>query len=345
MRNSNARNRFLKNENVADHNPGFRNLRWPAYALILAFLLDAQVVEAQTGIAARVGDESIRIERLKLQVDLVLAKTPAKGIKLDVIKAQVLEENIKQRLVNVYLQKSKFKAQESEIELELSDVTKDLVAQKKTLTDLYKARGINEAQLRESLAWDISWGKYLDSYLTDGNLKKYFEKHRTKMDGTQIHVAHILIKPIDKNESDSWKKAYDKATRIRKELASQKISFEEAVIQHSSGATKINKGDLGWIGWYGPMTRSFTDAAFQLKTGEISPPVQTTFGFHLIKLVEIKPGKKDFEELRPQVVQSVKRYLFEWLANRQAKESKVEFTGEFPYFEWGTKRFGKFKKS
>lgn len=310
----------------------------------ILFLFPCPALHAQTGVAATVGDESILIERLDPQVELVLSKTPAEGRKLQIIKAQILEENIKQRLVNLYLQQSKYKATAAEIDLEISDLKKDLTAQKKTLTDLYKARGITEEQLRQSLQWDISWGKYLEHFLTDDNLQKYFEKHKRKFDGTRLHVAHVLLKPDDESKVESWKKAYEEAKSIYEQIQSKKISFDDAVVEHSSGATKINKGDLGWIGWRGPMAREFTFAAFELKPGEVSKPVQTTFGFHLIRLVEEKPGTARLEDVRPTILQSVKRYLFDWLASKQVAESPVKFTGEFPYFEYGTKKLGKFKE-
>ena len=59
-------------------------------ALLLFFAPSG--LRAQTGVAATVGDQDIRVERLQLQVELVLARTPAEGQKLEIIKAQVLEE-------------------------------------------------------------------------------------------------------------------------------------------------------------------------------------------------------------------------------------------------------------
>lgn len=311
---------------------------WIAVALPLS-----EKAAAQTGIAASVGDEQIKIERLQLQVDMVLKKTPATGTKLDIIKAQVLEENIKQRLVNLYLQNSKYKATTAEVNLELVNLKKDLQERKLGYEEFLKQKGISEEQLQQSLGWDLAWAKYLDNFLTDNNLNKYFEKHRKQFDGTELRVAHVLLKPDDPTKRDSWEKAYGHAKAVYADIASEKLTFEKAVIEYSSGATKINKGELGWINWRGPMAREFTFAAFRLRVGEVSQPTQTGFGFHLIKLLEEKPGMKTVDDVRPQVVQSVKRYLFEWLASKQAKQSKINFTGEFPYFEYGTKKLGKFK--
>ncbi|MEC9094317.1 MAG: peptidylprolyl isomerase [Planctomycetota bacterium] len=302
-----------------------------------------QFLSAQTGIAATVGSDAIQVDRLQLQVDLVLAKTPAKDFQLDLIKAQVLEENIKQRLVNLYLKNSKFKATAAEVDLEIENLKKELSEQKSSLEIYLATRKITESQLKTSLGWDISWGKYLNNFLTEENLKKYFDQHRRKIDGTELRVSHILIQPENGNQKESWEEAFRRAKKIYADLASKKITFEKAVIEHSSGATKINKGELGWINWHGPMAPEFTVTSFQLKPGQISKPVSTSFGFHLIKLLEEKPGKTKMEAVRPQIVHSVKRYLFEWLAQKQAKQTSVKFTGNFPYFEFGSKKLGKYK--
>lgn len=296
------------------------------------------------GVAAYIDNEPINIQRLQLQVDLVLTKTEATGMKLDIIKAQVLEENIKQRLVNLYLQNSKYSATESEIEAQYQNLLSEIQGRKSTLPEYLKQRGISEAQLKKSISWDLAWAKYLDNYLTDKNLQGFFNKHRHRFDGTELSVAHILFQPEDIKLASSWDAARKRAESVAKEIKDGKISFENAVVKYSSGATKINRGELGWIGWRGPMAREFTLGAFQLKEGEVSQPVGTGFGVHLIKVLKRKPGMRTLEDVRPLVLQNVKRYLFDWLANKQAQKSKIKFTGDFPYFEYGTKKLGAYRK-
>ena len=330
--------------------PSLRNLLWKIpltvteYRMLgllligsLFFSMPGRWCAAQFEIAATVDGQPVNVKRLQLQVGLVLKKTPAEGLKLKIIQAQVLEENIKQRLVFIYLQGSQHKASQAEIDAQSSNLETELIEQKSNLKQYLQKRDISEAQLRDSLAWDICWSKYLATYLTDQNLKKYFDQHRRKFDGTQLRVAHVLFQPEDEADPKSWKTAFAKATSVLADLQNEKIDFEQAVIQYSSGATKINHGELGWITWRGPMAPEFTIASFKLKTGEFSQPVQTSFGFHLINLLEEKPGKIKMEDIRPQVVQGVKRYLFDWLATKQAKQTKVEFTGNYPFFFFFTK--------
>lgn len=76
------------------------------------------------------------------------------------------------------------------------------------------------------------------------------------------------------------------AQRLKQEIQ-QGASFEEKARAHSSCPSKSRGGDLGWFG-PGQMVKPFEDACARMSPGSVSDPVQTQFGFHLIKLT----GKK-----------------------------------------------------
>ncbi len=91
---------------------------------------------------------------------------------------------------------------------------------------------------------------------------------------SEIRASHILVKT--KQEADDLKLLIDGGR-----------SFEELAKNNSKCPSGASGGDLGWFG-KGMMVAPFEKACFEMAEGQVSPPVQTQFGYHLIKLT----GKK-----------------------------------------------------
>ena len=89
----------------------------------------------------------------------------------------------------------------------------------------------------------------------------------------RIRASHILVK------------TEDEAKKILEEIKNG-ADFAELAKEHSLCPSKRDGGDLNFFG-KGMMVKPFEDAAFALKKGEISEPVETQFGWHLIKLTDI----------------------------------------------------------
>ena len=90
---------------------------------------------------------------------------------------------------------------------------------------------------------------------------------------SEVRASHILVK------------AQDEAVQIKKDIDAGKISFEEAARKYSLCPSKAQGGDLDYFG-RGMMVKPFEDAAFGGEIGQVSDPVETQFGWHLIKVVD-----------------------------------------------------------
>lgn len=89
----------------------------------------------------------------------------------------------------------------------------------------------------------------------------------------EVRARHILV------DSEP------RANEILEEIKSGQISFEDAARQYSMCPSGRNSGDLGFFK-KGVMIREFENVAFSINSGEISKPIQTQFGWHLIKVVD-----------------------------------------------------------
>jgi parvulin-like peptidyl-prolyl isomerase len=163
------------------------------------------------------------------------------------------------------------------------------------------------------------------------------EFHRRKFDGTEIDVSHILVRPKPGVSPQTTEELIKQAAAIRETITSGKLSFAEAARKHSTGPSAKEGGHLGCIPRRGVMDEAFSRAAFSLEVGQVSQPVTTPFGVHLIRCEAIKPGGKRFEEVREPLEEALGRELLEKIARLERGHAPVAFTGKAPNFKPDTR--------
>ncbi len=104
-----------------------------------------------------------------------------------------------------------------------------------------------------------------------------------------------------------------------------------AAAKHSQSPTAATGGDLGFIRRGEPMPDTFSQAAFALAPGDLSPPIRSKFGVHLIRCIAITPGKRTWEDCRDELLPAVTAYLFHWTADRGRPNAKIEYTEAWPH--------------
>ncbi len=125
--------------------------------------------------------------------------------------------------------------------------------------------------------------------ITEKMIKDYYNQHQDEFQhGEEVKARHILIKVSPNASTEEVEKAKKKALKILA-LAKKGFNFAKLAKKYSEGPSASRGGELGWFG-RGEMVRSFEDAAFNTASGEITGPVRSQFGFHIIK-VEGKRGE------------------------------------------------------
>lgn len=177
-------------------------------------------------------------------------------------------------------------------------------AQKEKLTETsdYKARVMfQNANLMASMMVD-KLGK--DVQVTDADMKQYYADH--KSDYETVHARHILVRfqgsqvPVRPGEKDlSDAEALAKAQEIRKKIQGGADFAEVAKTDSDDIASGANSGgDLPPF-HHGQMVPSFETAAFAMKPGELSEPVKSQFGYHLILVVSHE--SKSFDDVKGEL--------------------------------------------
>lgn len=142
-------------------------------------------------------------------------------------------------------------------------------------------------------------------------LKKiYNEKYNQSM-GTEYKASHILVK------------TEDEAKQLIGKLAAGE-DFAELAKAHSTGPTGKNGGDLGWFDG-SQMVKPFSEAVANMEKGKISQPVQTQFGWHVIKLMDTRAKEPPaYEVVRPRILNEVQRQQLTDHVNEVRNGAQVE---------------------
>jgi peptidyl-prolyl cis-trans isomerase C len=157
--------------------------------------------------------------------------------------------------------------------------------------------------------------KYLkDKEPTDAELHAEYDSAIAAMDKTEYHARHILVA------------SKDQADQIIKKIKGG-AKFEDVAKAQSTDGSKANGGDLGWF-TLTRMAKPFGDAVKTLKKGEMTQePVQTQFGWHVIKLEDTRESAAPpFEQVKQQVTNGVVQKKLQAYVDGLKKTAKIEKT-------------------
>lgn len=147
-----------------------------------------------------------------------------------------------------------------------------------------------------------------DTHFTELDLRGYYDSHKNEFEEAQ--GSHILIrfkgssvplKPTEKDLTDE--EALAKAQDIRKKIVEGADFATLAKAESDDSGSGVKGGDLGTFK-HGQMVPAFDKAAFSLPVGQVSEPVKTQFGYHIIKITSRNP--KSFDEAKPQIEKELK---------------------------------------
>ena len=155
-------------------------------------------------------------------------------------------------------------------------------------------------------------------------VKSYYDQNATRLSGQEERRAsHILLSAPQTAPAADRQKARAKAEELLAAVRKNPDSFADVARKNSQDTgSASNGGDLGLFA-RGAMVKPFEDAVFSMKNGEISGIVESDFGYHIIKLTEIKaPKTRSFEEMKDQIEADLKKQQ----AQRRFAELADSFT-------------------
>lgn len=212
---------------------------------------------------------------------------------LNTIKQEILDQLITDILLEEFIDKQGLVVAPEEIEREVNQIRSNITGNQKdsgqSLEKVLAAIGSNIGEFKRSIKHSLALGKYFNNKIDDRTLEKYFDGNKSLFNGESVKVCHILIDTRDMKTQEELSHALEQIKSIKKEI-DLGAAFDEMAKKYSNCPSAQNGGDLGFIQRKGNLAKSFSDAAFSLRIGQVSEPVQTEYGYHLIKVTEKKEG-------------------------------------------------------
>lgn len=171
----------------------------------------------------------------------------------------------------------------------------------KPLEEILEAQGSSISELEDEVRRTLALSKYLDKVVSDDEKRSYFDANKSAFNGEKVKASHILIDTTKLETDAELEKARQKIEEIKKEIDNG-ADFAEMARKYSTCPSAESGGDIGFFQRKGSIVEEFAIVAFSMKVGEISEPVETQFGYHIIKVTDKEEGKDtNYEDVADMV--------------------------------------------
>jgi foldase protein PrsA len=231
----------------------------------------------------------------------------------DYYKDEAIMENMVLELLLIdAAEKDGFSMSDEELKKEL-DVYKGYFNTDEEYKTFLETNEMTEEYLTEAIKKEYIINQYLQKNIegavpTDEELKKVYED--IKM-GQQVRASHILV-----NTEDEAKSVIDRLNKGE--------NFEDVAKEVSIDGSKDNGGDLDFFS-YGSMVKEFSEAAFSMNVGDVSDPVKSQFGYHIIKVTDKKTDDTvTFENSKDSLTETYKTNIYNTLVENLKNNAIIE---------------------
>lgn len=193
------------------------------------------------------------------------------------LKPSIVQMLVQDKLIADDMKKNNVKVDDKELDDKFLQYIQQFGGQEK-FDKMLEDYNMSSDKFKETIKKDQIYQKHRDWFekkhpVSDKDAKKYFDEHKETL--AQVKASHILV--ADENTANEVKKKIDNGA-----------DFAELAKEYSKDTANSNKGgDLGYF-TKDKMVKEFADKAFSMKKGEVSEPVKTSYGYHIIKVDDKK---------------------------------------------------------
>ena len=265
---------------------------------------------------ANVNGEVILLSDVKERISMIRGFGQNRGVAPQEINENATLDNmIDEKLVFQFAEEREIKISEEEIDKAIENILSKNKINLQTLEDALRKEGMDMETYRKRMKEQmmtrrVSGMEISPAQITDIEARKHYDQNRDiYMRQGRVRASHIILLASKKADPLFYEDAKKRILDIQKEIEGG-LDFAEAAKSYSQDGSSQKGGDLGWFG-RGKMIPEFEDAAFSAKVGDLTGPVETSFGFHLIKVTEKEePEPIPFEDVKKRIQGALEREAF-----------------------------------
>ncbi|MDP3028841.1 MAG: peptidylprolyl isomerase [Deltaproteobacteria bacterium] len=235
------------------------------------------------------------------------------------IRTEVLNHLIERKLAEQEAKRLGLSVSEAEVDAAIEKIIRDHEITKEQLTARLEQDGISMEEYRQKLKEQIERFKLISQtvnakiVITEDKLREHYKNNQRSYTGQQEYRVQHIVFSIPVGCSEKEKHAILKKAEDIRQRARDGADFECLARQFSGYPTASEGGNLGYLD-KNELAPYMKDVITSLKTGEVSPVVETPIGYQIFKVIDIKESKeKTFEEAKEEIYQ----VLFEQDVNKR----------------------------
>lgn len=287
-----------------------------ATIILVAFLPTAASPRVIDGIAIVVNKDAILVSEINEAMLPLMQEYRARYSgdelkkKMAELRDTVIEQAIDTKLIVQVARERGISADEKTVDSRVEVVKKRFPSEDEFLQAL-ASKGITFREYREQVAEQVLaqetirrvLGEEID--VTDNQIREYYDSHPDEfVTEPRIKLAQIFLKISTGSTPEEIGRLRQKAEQLRI-LIEDGVEFSELAEKYSEGPYRDRGGVVGVVS-PNEILPELEEIAFGLKTGEVSPVIQTNYGFHMLKALEAEPARKiGFEEAKPLIEERI----------------------------------------
>jgi peptidyl-prolyl cis-trans isomerase C len=268
------------------------------------------------GPIATINGVDIPAEEFNVEIGRVMASGMPPGL-VTRYKDMLVEKIVDRVLVERAVADQKIEVAETDVDSKLAEMSTEFervskeTGQEVNIDTLLAQLHITKDELRKSIKQSIAIehvliARGLQAPTPEDARKFYDENLEVFATPESVEARHILIKVPDGADDKTVEEAQKRAMDVYGKASAKKADFKKIATEFSEGPSNEKGGDLGFVP-RGQTVPEFEDAMFALKPGEVSKPVRTPFGWHVIQSLKKRDaGTLSFEEVQERVVAQLK---------------------------------------